>query len=263
MQKAHSPRSSQSPDTLAQELEGLIDLGATKQATKVVAQLLRLPRATAVDLWQVVRAICMMERPRRWRIDIESAYARLSKNEQRRARIVMFDYYSSINEPDLALRFCKLRDLRSAHDLMFAMELYLDADRLVEARKITAKCLRMKVDNPFDASARAEALASYYARTKKWDLAYEYWARAPRDQPISRQAVIGGIEILLAWALAAIDYELKTVARLRTKTDPDLAVSLPSIQKELLDQTEKDLLRLKRGIGRIFSPRRQREFGLA
>jgi hypothetical protein len=260
--KKHSLNDLGRADVLAQELEGLIDLGATKQAVKVVRQILKLKTPSASALWHAVRALEMMDGPRHWRSDIEAMYGRLTKRDQRRARSAMLRYYYSIDEPQLALSFCSVRDLHSAPDLMFAMELCLDTNKLAEAKKIARKCEKMKIDNPFDASARCQALASYYARIDKWWLAFRQWNDAPRDQPISRQAVNGCIEVLLAMALAGIEAELRTVTQLRSTVDPHLAVSLPGIQNELLDQTERDLLRFKRGMERLFPPERQRAFGL-
>jgi hypothetical protein len=262
MRRPRLPPASNWADALAQELEGLIDLGATKEATKVLRQILRLRKPTALALWQVVRAAGMMDRPRRWRRDIESAYARLSKAEQRRAHSAMFDYYYAIGESQSALAFCKAKDLRSPHALMFAMDLYLETDDLVQAKNLARKCRKMTLDNPFDASAVAEALASYYARIRKWDQALRLWELAPRDQPVSRQAALGRVEVFLARAWAAVQEELDVANSLRKNVDPELALSLPGVEKDLLDQTKKDLSRFKRGLERLLPEQRRHALGL-
>ena len=120
----------------------------------------------------------------------------------------------------------------------------------------------MIVDNPFDASAIAEALASYYTRIGGWDQALQLWELAPRDQPLSRQAALGRVEVFLARAWAAVQEELDVANSLRNNVDPDLTLCLPGIDADLLDQTQKDLSRLRRGLERLLPEQRRHALGL-
>jgi hypothetical protein len=205
----------------------------------------------------------MMDRPARWRRDIEAAYYRLSKLEQRRARGTMFDYYYMIHDKELAIQFCDITRLTESHQLMCAMDLYLEKNDLDQARLIARRCSRLcDVDNPFERSAALEALACYFARIGEWDDALTARIVAPRDQAVSRQAAVGHVAVFVAKALAAAQHELETVAKLRHSVDPVLSVSLPGIENELLDATERDIRRLKRGLERLLGDAGRKAFGL-
>src|SRR5947207_2271743 len=106
-----------SSDWLAAELDGHVDLGSRKEVTKLTRRILRHPRPTAAALWHAVRAIGTMHLPLRWRGDVESAFTRLTKREQRRANEAMLGYYYMIWEPELALQFCVIPRLQSAGEM--------------------------------------------------------------------------------------------------------------------------------------------------
>lgn len=265
MPSGHDPAPNPSHNRLAAELDGLVDLGAERQIIQLVSQILRLPKPTAIALVQVIRAISMLKRPRRWRSRIEAAYTRLSKPEKHYARGAMLAYYCTIWEPQLALRFCKLRHLDSPGQLMNAMHLHLHANDLTQAKKVARKCRKAmaQIHDAHDASCLAEALGRYYARTREWQRALKVWTNAPRDQPMARDAAVGRVEIFLAQALVAVREELAIVASLRGKVDASLAISLPGIEDALLNDTAKDLRRFENGIPRLLPQKRQKAFGLS
>jgi len=66
-----------SADSLAEQLDGLLELGSREEMARVTRELLAHPQLTLSGLWQAVRAIGMMKSPRRRRSQIEQAYARL------------------------------------------------------------------------------------------------------------------------------------------------------------------------------------------
>lgn len=264
MRKAGRAPQQSSIDWLASELDGFVDLGSRREIKKLVRQILRHPRLTAEGLWHVVRAIGTMDSPRHWRRNVEAAFARLSKREQRRAREVMLNYYSAIWDFESALPFCAVRDLRNPSELMFAMDVYLRLNKLSDAKKLERKCLNAigRAENPFDVSCIIDALGSFYARTRNWQRALEVWTIAPRDQPLSRNAAIGRAEVHLARAIDALNEELKTVAGLKKNPPSDLTLKLPGIEERLFQDTEKDLLRLKRGLERLLPEKRRHALGL-
>ena len=254
MGKARRAPEHSSIDWLASELDGFVDLGSTKEIKELIRQILQRPRPTAATLWDAVRAIGTMNSPRRWRSDLEAAFARMTKREQRCAREAMLNYYYTIWEPELALPFCALRNLRTPSELMFAMDVYLHLNKLSDAKKVERKCLNAirQAEDPFNVSLIAEALASFYARTRNWQRALEIWTRAPRDQPLARNAAVGRAEVFIAGAIDALNEELITVAALKKNPPSELTLKLPGIEDKLLRDTEGDLLRLKRGLERAF-----------
>jgi hypothetical protein len=263
MAKARRARQQTSVDWLIRELDGFVDLGS-REINKLVRQILTHPRVSGAALWYAVRAIGTMDSPRRWRRDVEAAFARLSKREKRRAREAMLNYYSLISDFESALPFCAVRDLRNPSELMFAMDVYLHLNRLSDAKKVERKCLNAidRADDPFDTSCIAEALASFYARTRNWQRALEVWTIAPRDQPLARNAAVGRAEVFIAGAIDALNEELNTVTALKKNPPSELAISLPGIENTLIGDTEKDLLRLKRGLERLLSEKRRKALGL-
>ena len=261
---AHRAQPEKSPDCLANELDGLVDLGSRKEVTKLTREILRHPRPTGAALWQAVRAIGTMDAPRRWRSDVEAAFARMTKREQRRAREAMLNYYYMIWEPELALPFCALRNLRTPSELMFAMDVYLHLNKLSDAKKLARKCLNTieRAEHPFNVSFIAEALASFYACTRNWLRALEVWTVAPRDQALARNAAVGRAELFIAGAIDAVNEELNTLTALKKRLPSGIEISLPGIEDSLLRGAERDLLRLKRGLEQLLPEKRRRAFGL-
>jgi hypothetical protein len=246
------------------ELDGFVELGSTQEAAKRTREIFRHPHLTADALASAIIAIGTMHAPHRWQDDIEGAYSRLSKREQRRATEAMLDYYYMIREPELALQFCNIRRLNSPAALNFAMDLFLHFNMLDEANKVARKCWRIgeRVENMFQLSCLAEALASYYARTRQWQRALEIWKLAPRDQPLSRNAAIGRIEALIAQALGAAHDELDTIELLKKKPSSELQIMVPGIEDSMLDDTRKELLRFRHALEHVLPAKRRHAFGL-
>lgn len=264
MRKAHHSRPQTPLDLAAKELDGFVELGSTKEVKRLIREILWHPRPTAEALWGAVRAIGTLDAPRRWRRDVEAAFTRSSRKEQRRAREAMLNFYSAIGEPELALPFCVLRDLRSPTELMFAMDVYLHLNKLSDAKKLERKCLNAikRAENDFDTSCITDALGSFYARIRNWHRALEIWTIAPRDQPLARSAAVGIAEVFIAAAIDALNQELDKVIALKKKLPSGIEISLPGIEDTLLRRTEKDLLRLKRGLERLLPEKRRQALGL-
>jgi hypothetical protein len=264
MPKARRGPQQISIDWLVSQLDGFVELGSRLEIKKLARQILRHPRLTAEGLWHVVRAIGTMDSPSHWRRNIEAAFARLSKREQRRGREVMLNYYSAISDFESALPFCAVRDLRNPSELMFAMDVYLHLNKLSDAKKLEWKCLNAigRAESSFDVSCITDALGSFYARTRNWQRALEVWTIAPRDQALARNAAVGRAETFIAGALDAVSEELSTMTMLRKNPPLKLAISLPGIEDSLVQGTERDLLRLKRGLERLLPEKRRKAFGL-
>jgi hypothetical protein len=249
---------------LVSELNGQSELGAKTEVRKLTRAILHHPDLTARELWEAVTSIGTMDSPRKWRKDVEDSFQRLRPKERQRARSIMMDYYYMIGEFDLALSFCSIRALNTPSELMFAMDLYLNADRLDEAKAIARKCKKAldQVQSAFDAGSLIEALACYHARCRNWVAALETWSLAPRDEPLARNAAIGIAQVFMAGALDAIGSELTTVHQLMKKMPSEINLTLPDIEEDLLKETERDLLRLKRGLEKLLPEKSRRALGL-
>ena len=256
---------SRSIDSLVEELQGHLAINMAADARKITRELLRHPFLNANGLSEAVRAIGMAAKsPRIWRSLIEEAYRTLPSKEQRRARAGMLAYYHMVWDPDAALLFCGFRDLQSPADLMFAMDVFLHFGRLKNAKVIARKCenaLNSDITR-FDAGCLIEALASYYARSRQWQRALELWSHAPRDEPLARNAATGMAEVFIAAALDSITGELAVVESLEKKAFTELALSLPGIEDGMLNDTKKELLRLRRGLERLLPVKKRVAFGL-
>jgi|GEM_PF-2068317 len=252
-------------DSLIEELQGYLDLNMQTEARKIIRTILRHPFLNADGLAEAVRAIGMgMKSPRVWRSFIEAAYRNLPSKERRGARASMLAYYNTVWDPDAALQFCSVRDLQSPADLMFAMDVLLHLGKLKEAKIIARKCesaLNSDITR-FDAGCLIDALASYCVRTRQWQRALELWSHAPREEPLARNAATGIAEAFIAAAMDAITGELAVVESLEKKASTELALSLPGVEDGMLQDTKKDLLRLKRGLERLIPEKRRVAFGL-
>jgi hypothetical protein len=249
---------------LVSELEGQLQLGAQKQVRKLVRALLRHPDLTAGELWEALISIGTMDSPREWRKEMEDSYQRLRPRERQHARVIMMDYYHMIREFDLALSFCSIRSINTPTELMVAMDLYLHADRLAEAKAIAKKCKKAlaQAQSAFDVGSLIEALACYHARCRNWVSALETWSLAPRDEPLGRNAAVGIAEVFIAGALDAIGSELTTVRQLMKQMPSEINLTLPGIEEKLLKDTEKDLVRFKRGLEKLLPEKSRRALGL-
>lgn len=263
--KHKRPKSpSHSIEWLARELSGQVDLGARNEVRRLTRLVIHHVDLDAEVLSEVVRAIGVLNNSHRWRREMELAYARLAKKEQHRARAAMMSYYYTIEEMDLALSFCSPRDLRDPRQVMFAMDIYLHFGKLAEARKVAkkGKILLARSQTAFDASLLIEALACYHARRREWDVALALWSDAPRSQPLAGNAAVGTVEVFIAGALDVIMRELQTIGAFLKQPPSELELSLPGIEEELLRDTEKALLRLKRGLERLVPEQRRQALGL-
>ena len=249
---------------LVSELSGQSELGAKREMRILTRAILRHPDLGVAELWEAVTSIGMMDSSRTFRKEVENTYQRMRPKERHRARSIMMDYYYMINEFDLALSFCSIRSLNSPSELMFAMDLYLHANRLDEAKAVARKCEKAlpKAETASDAGSLIEAIACYHARCRNWGAALEAWSLAPRDEPMARNAAVGRAEVFIAGALDAISSELATVTRLMKQPPSELNLSLPGIEDKLYKDTQRDLLRIKRGLERLLPGRSRRAFGL-
>jgi len=251
-------------DRLAEELDGLVDLGSREEIARLTRQILAHPRPTPTALLQAVRAIGTMPMQSRhqWRTRVETAYARLNTKDQRIATGTMLAFHYSADDFEAALRFCRISDLNAPMELNLAMEVYLHFNRLADAKDVARKCADIAkcAETASDIGCIADAIASYRARTGQWDDALKAWAAAPSHPLLACHAAVKRAEVSVARTFDALNKELRMVDILRK--NPSLQLSLLGMESAMIDQTEEHLLWLKQGLEEIFPTDRQIAYGL-
>lgn len=252
--------------SLASDLNGFLELGGTSEAQRLVRRVLRHPGLTAAEFFEAIRAIGAGPNSKKWRGEVEAAHGRLGPKQQRLARTTMLNFYYTIGDAEAALKSFSLRDVQTPAEAFMAMDVLLDCGKLKEAKMLARKAEKTFniVTDSFETSCLIHAVASYYARTRNWRRAREVWFLAPRNQPLARDAATGIVQTFIAGALDAISGELKTVRDLKRigPTSSELMLSLPGVEETLLKDTEKDLLRLQRGLERLVPKERRWALGL-
>src|SRR5882724_9574204 len=95
-ERRQNPSENRSIWWLVSELNGQLELGALGEVQRSARAILHHPGLGADEFLEAIRAIGTMNFPRKWRRDVEMAYARLGRKEQRRARSRMMSYYYMI-----------------------------------------------------------------------------------------------------------------------------------------------------------------------
>ena len=264
-----TPRRKNTPrsiEWIVSELDGALAIGAGSLIRDQIRQLLAHPGLNAAEFWEAIRAIGTQAHPRRWRSQVETSFKRLSATDQRLAGTAMLAFYHMIWDPKAALPFCSLQDLREGSDIMFAMDVLLDLERLTKARAVAKKGAEMLSDNHdvLERDSIIAALASYQARTRKWKNALELWTSVSRNGPLAHNAAVGSVEAYIAIALDTIDRELASISSSKRSApqDREAMLSVPGNEEAILNDTEKDLLRLKRELRRVLAEKRRHALGL-
>ena len=253
---------------LVSELEGLLDIGSTAQVNSVLREVLNHSEINADAIDAAVRAIGMGQRPNKWRSSLENAYDRMSPRQQKDAGRHMLAFYFAISDSQAALPFTKQQYLQTMQDTAFAMDVLLDAGALAEAGRLAKRLERLASEQPFDeadAACLVEALASYHARMRNWEQAIALRSQVPSGQPGLPNAAAAIAELHIASAIGVLDAELARIEKLRsgTERDPDLALSLPGIEDDLLTETELNLSHMKRLIARMLPKNRRPAVGFS
>lgn len=114
-------------------------------------------------------------------------------------------------------------------------------------------------EDAFDFSCLIEALATYHARLGEWSEAFELWSKAPRNEPLSRNAAAGRVELCLVKALALIREELATLRDLPFDFEYELVV--PGNADGLRKETEVELQKFQRALEKLVPAERRLELG--
>ncbi len=249
------------------ELGGFLDIGSTALANAALRELLDHSDLNAEAFGEALRAAGMRDRPEQWRDRLEAAYRRMPARERKAARRHMLAYYSAVWDAQAALPFTNPADLQTPSDIMFAMDVLLHAGELTRAKRLARVIERQSFDDlgEFDTAMLIASLASYYARVRDWEHALNLWSLLGAGDAGMPNVAASVTEIHIARALDTAAKELDRIGELKRDStrDTDLALSLPGIEDDVFDSTEKELTRVKRGLERVLRPARRIALGLA
>ena len=262
-----SPLTTGQTNAIVEELYGYSDIGMKSAGLKLVRKILAKQLIEPVEFTATINTIGMYGSSadlRKWAEAVEAAYARQTPKTKKAINGDMLRYYQAVGNSESAVRFVTTQELKDTANALFIMELFLETNRMKEAKQFSRRCAKALVceDDRFHASVLIEALAIYYARIREWDNALYFWERAPLEEPFRENATSGIVEIHLARALDATTQGLESLAELKKHSDPEDALSLPGNDDGMTLDAEKALQRYKRGIETLLHIKRRRELGL-
>ena len=133
--KKITERSNQESNPLIEELSGYLELGMTDEALHLAKAILSKPKLAASEFHEAMEAVLVADKIKPWRKTVESAYARLSRRDQRLVRSEMLGFYCALNDFENAGKFLSFKRKSTPIDLFFALDVLLQLEKLDEARR--------------------------------------------------------------------------------------------------------------------------------
>ena len=229
-----------------EELEGCLHLGMEREALRLAGRILRAANLNSTAFNSAVSALLICEnRLRRWRGRVESAFAALSRRDQRKSAKVMFNLYVSLNRWNDAARFLPRRPA-TAEELLFSMWTLLNLRRMEEAELIYKASVRKfrRVEDEFEQSCLLEAMGCYWAQNRDWGAAEyacergaDFWPFAPQawQRLVKIQAARGWQMATELFSLVGLESSQQIPGASTTSTNHGTAKDLVE-QKTLLDR---------------------------
>ena len=248
-----------------EELEGCLHLGMEREALRLAGRILRAANLNAITFDSAVNALLICEdRLGRWLGRVESAFAALSRRDQRKSSKAMFNLYVSLNRWTDAARFLPRRPATS-EQLLFSMWTLLNLRQIEEAEPLYRASVRKfrRVEDEFEQSCLLEAMGCYWAQNQDWGAA-EYACETGADcWPFAPQAWqrLVKIQAVRGWHLAT---ELSALID-QVSSDRETGSSPTSTNhgtaKDLVEQ--KALLdRQATRLAKVVPPKQRWQFGL-
>lgn len=237
----------------------------TRETHRLARTILAKPDISAEEFCETLMTAGVEQNFEKWRPRIEAAHARQSREFKRKVRPCMLSMYASLGDYENARRFISLRNAWTAFEMFWSMDVLLALDMLDDAKCLarrSVKCLPLAT-TPIEQSLLIDAAATFFARTREWDKAITLWKHAPAYEPLRGNALEGIIHIHLARAFEAVERGLEIVTELKRKPDTTLELCLPGNESAMLEDDEKQLLKLKRGIAKILPEEARRELGIS
>ena len=189
-----------------EELEGCLQLGMEREALRLAGRILRSHNINSTIFDSAVNALLICEdRLGRWISRVESAFAALSRRDQRRLSKMMFNLYVSLNRWNDAARFLPRRP-DTAEELLFSMWTLLNLRRMEAAEPLYRASVRKfrRVEDEFEQSCLLEAMGCYWAQNQDWGAAEYACERGADCWPFAPQAWqrLVKIQAVRGWHLA-------------------------------------------------------------
>ena len=248
-----------------EELEGCLHLDMEREALRLAGRILRAANINAIAFNSAVNALLICEdRVGRWLRRVESAFAALSRRDQRRCSTAMFNLYVSLNRWTDAARFLPRRPA-TAEELLFSMWTLLNLRRMEEAEPLYRASVRKfkQVEDEVEQSCLLEAMGCYWAQNRDWGAAEYACERGADCWPFAPQAWQRLVKIQAArgWQMATelsalVGQECSELKKtgLRTSSNHGSAEDLDE-QKALLD-------RLATRLAKVVTAKERWQFGL-
>jgi hypothetical protein len=252
---------------IAAEISGYVDIGMKKEALRLTRKLLQKRRILPDEFSEALRTIgvyASFKSFKKWKPKFEAAYERQSRRFKRKVRSDMLGMYVSLKEWETALQFVPIHRPSAASDFFFGMDVLLELGKVEEAQELSmhfGKALRF-VGNEFEQSLLSCALGRFFAHTHQWEYALAVWQATPPDSSIARNVLNGIVEIHLARALEAVDTGIRLLTERKQQGNCDIDLSLPGLEFDLAVDAEKELLKFKRGIGKLLPEKTRKELGI-
>jgi hypothetical protein len=266
----HDPRKNirrLQPSHTSQDMDGFGGLGMKKDALALARRVLRSKSVSAKEFENALDAILThADRCKPWKTLVESAYARLSRRDQKAVRFLMLSFCASSGFYEDASRFIPQRfdGAFGLLEMVFAVHTALATGETALAKKLTKLLPRAikEAPHPMMKSLLFEALGESQARDGKWDEAIASWEAAQCDGTISQNAVMNIVEIHAARALRTLQRGFQLIEKFNQDFDPELETVVPGTAKAIQRDAEKQFRRLQKILEKIAPKERRKELGI-
>lgn len=250
---------------LREELEGCLHLGMEREALRLAGRILRSQNLNATAFDSAINALLICEdRLGRWVARVESAFAALSRRDQRRCSTAMFNFYVSLNRWTDAARFLPRRPA-TAEELLFSMWTLLNLRRMEEAAALLHRVRRCfgRTKDEFERSCLLEAAGCLFAQEGDWGQAESVSERAKEFWPFAPNAWERLVKIHSLRGLLSANEVFDFVRRERDRADSHLSPNAKaSCTSERLNELDLNFHRHAKHLAKVIPAKERWQFGL-
>lgn len=242
------------------ELDGYCELGMTKEAVALCRKILRRKAICSFEFEAaVITLLIQTNHPKRWRLCLESAFARLPLNARPHVKIHLFRFYVTIEDWKAALA-CMPKRPEHCTDLLLCMWTFLNLRQLDDAKRIYRECrCYYRKDNldETDKSSVGEAMACYLAQIGEWPSAARIWIANAKLEPFDSYAREGIIQLFALKALMQVNEASASLHEDSGGTE----IILPGNERALRGSLRKKYSRYAKHLTKIIPPKDWWRFG--
>lgn len=251
------------------ELNGLIDLGAKKEALALAAEFLHKERISDDEFDAALRTILTFDfkikgetyafNAPKWAPIVELVYASMSQRQQQRLRPRMLWFFSQCDDADAAVRFLD-SEYSTPSELAIALRVAVGTQQgegFTQGLAVQAEQFLTSDIPEFEGDDLHDALAKYYFHAGQLDGALRH-SRAIRNLDVfSGRALLWPVELQSLGVLAAAKERLAVIDEYRRRAPTQMDLALPEFRDLQLDRAARCLLgyeqKLKRLLPQKFS----------